>query len=117
MASKLYVGGLSYSTTSASLRNYFAQCGGVTSATVITDRVTGQSRGFGFVEMSGDSEARAAIAKLDGQQFEGRRLRVSMANQQGPGHDRSRQGGLGSGSRSGSGFGAGFGSGRRQVRW
>lgn len=52
MASKLCVGGLSYSTTSASLRDYFARCGTIVSATVITDRVTGQSRGFGFVEMS-----------------------------------------------------------------
>ena len=74
MASKLYVGGLSYSTTSESLREYFGQCGTVESATVITDRMTGDSRGFGFVEMSTDAEAQAAIAKLNDQAFEGRKL-------------------------------------------
>jgi RNA recognition motif-containing protein len=82
VASKLYVGGLSYSTTSESLRQYFAQCGTVVSAQVITDRFSGESRGFGFVEMSSDAEARAAIAKLDGQPFEGRRLKVDVANPQ-----------------------------------
>jgi RNA recognition motif-containing protein len=82
MASKLYVGGLSYSTTSESLRQYFAQCGTVVSAQVIADRFSGESRGFGFVEMSSDGEARAAIAKLDGQPFEGRRLKVDVANPQ-----------------------------------
>ena len=107
MASKLYVGGLSYSTTSESLREYFAQCGTVESATVITDRFTGQSRGFGFVEMSTDTEAKAAIAKLNDQQFEGRRLTVSVANSPG-----QRSGG-GGGARSG-----GFGGGRRSTpRW
>ncbi len=115
MASKLYVGGLSYSTTSARLRDYFAQCGNVASATVITDRVTGQSRGFGFVEMSTDSEAQAAIAKLDGQQFEGRRLKVGKANRQGTRDERPRNGSLGSGS--GYRAGGGFGGGGRQARW
>ncbi len=127
MASKLYVGGLSYSTTSASLRGYFAQCGTVESATVITDRVTGQSRGFGFVEMSTDAEAQTAIAKLDGQQFEGRRLKVNVANPQGASSGGSRSGGFGQGGgyRSGGGFGqgggyrsgSGSGGGRRQTRW
>jgi RNA recognition motif-containing protein len=79
MASKLYVGGLSYSTTSESLREYFAQCGSVESATVITDRFSGQSRGFGFVEMSTSAEAQEAIAKLNDQPFEGRKLQVSPA--------------------------------------
>ena len=65
MASKLYVGGLSYSTTSESLREYFAQCGTVESATVITDRMTGDSRGFGFVEMSTEAEAQAAISQAE----------------------------------------------------
>ena len=64
MASKLFVGGLSYATTSESLREYFGQCGTVESATVITDRMTGDSRGFGFVEMSTDAEAQTAISKL-----------------------------------------------------
>jgi RNA recognition motif-containing protein len=79
MASKLYVGGLSYSTTSESLREYFAQCGTVESATVVTDRFSGQSRGFGFVEMSTPAEAQEAIAKLNDQMFEGRKLLVSVA--------------------------------------
>ena len=85
MAAKLYVGGLSYSTTSESLREYFAQCGTVESATVITDRVTGQSRGFGFVEMSTPAEAQEAIAKLNDQPFEGRPLTVSVAKAPGTG--------------------------------
>ncbi len=84
MASKLYVGGLPYSTTSESLQRCFAQCGNVESAQVITDRFSGQSRGFGFVEMSTDAEAQAAIAKLDGQPFEGRPLKVAAANAQAP---------------------------------
>jgi RNA recognition motif-containing protein len=79
MASKLYVGGLSYSTTSESLREYFAQCGSVESAAVITDRFSGQSRGFGFVEMATPAEAQEAIAKLHDQPFEGRKLLVSLA--------------------------------------
>jgi cold-inducible RNA-binding protein len=79
MASKLYVGGLSYSTTSESLREYFSQCGTVESAAVVTDRFTGQSRGFGFVEMSTAAEAQEAIAKLNDQMFEGRKLLVSVA--------------------------------------
>jgi RNA recognition motif-containing protein len=79
MASKLYVGGLSFSTTSDSLREYFAQCGTVESATVVTDRFSGQSRGFGFVEMSTPAEAQEAIAKLHDQPFEGRKLTVSVA--------------------------------------
>ena len=79
MASKLYVGGLSYSTTSDSLREYFAQCGTVESATVVTDRFSGQSRGFGFVEMSTATEAQEAISKLNDQMFEGRKLLVSVA--------------------------------------
>jgi RNA recognition motif-containing protein len=79
MASKLYVGGLAYSTTSDSLKEYFAQCGTVESATVITDRFSGQSRGFGFVEMATSAEAQEAISKLNDQTFEGRKLLVSVA--------------------------------------
>jgi len=105
MATKLYVGGLAYSTTAESLREYFAQCGTVESATVITDKFSGQSRGFGFVEMATNEEAQAAIAKLNDQAFEGRRLAVSVANAQG-----ARSGG----SRSGGGFGGRKG---RAPRW
>ena len=85
MASKLYVGGLSYSTTSDSLREYFTQCGTVESATVVTDRFSGQSRGFGFVEMSTAAEAQEAISKLNDQMFEGRKLLVSVAKAPGNG--------------------------------
>ena len=100
MASKLYVGGLSYSTTSESLRQYFGQCGTVESATVVTDRFSGQSRGFGFVEMSTTEEAQQAIATLNDQPFEGRKLTVNIANSPGSG----------GGGRSGSGP-------RRSPRW
>jgi cold-inducible RNA-binding protein len=105
MASKLFVGDLSYSTTSATLRDHFARCGKVESATVVTDRVTGESHGFGFVEVSTEAEARAAIAAFDGQPLDGRRLTVSAARPQAP-----RTGGFRSGG--GSGPGRSFG-GRR----
>ena len=85
MASKLYVGGMSYSTTSDSLRTLFAQFGTVESATVITDRISGDSRGFGFVEMSTEAEAQAAIQKLNDQPFEGRKLMVNVAKSPGAG--------------------------------
>src|SRR5262250_323710 len=74
MASKLYVGGLSYSTTSEGLREFFAQSGNVLSATVITDRFSGQSRGFGFVEMDSNEEAQNAISQLNGRELEARRI-------------------------------------------
>ena len=74
MASKLYVGGLSYSTTSDGLREFFAQSGNVLSATVITDRFSGQSRGFGFVEMDSAEGAQNAISQLNGRELEVVRL-------------------------------------------
>ena len=79
MGSKIYVGGLPYSTTEQQLSDLFAVHGAVTSARIITDKFTGQSRGFGFVEMSGDSEAQAAINALNGTQFGGRTLTVNEA--------------------------------------
>ena len=85
MASKLYVGGMAYLTTSESLRQHFAQCGTVESATVITDRISGDSRGFGFVEMATEAEAQAAIQKLNDQSFEGRKLMVNVAKSPGSG--------------------------------
>jgi RNA recognition motif-containing protein len=103
MASKLYVGGLSYSTTSESMREYFAQCGTVESATVVTDRFSGSSRGFGFVEMSTQAEAQEAIKKLNDKEFEGRRLTVSVANSPGQ--------------RPGGGSGRPGGGGGRSARW
>src|SRR5438067_10772692 len=84
MASKLYVGGLAYSTTSEGLREFFAQSGNVLSATVITDRFSGQSRGFGFVEMGTAEEAQNAISQLNGRELDGRRITVEVPNPQAP---------------------------------
>ena len=85
MASKLYVGGLSYSTTSETLREYFAQCGTVESAAVITDKFSGQSRGFGFVEMATAEEAQRAISELNGKDLDGRKLTVNLSTPKAPG--------------------------------
>lgn len=104
MGKKLYVGNLSYSTTDEALAQTFAQCGTVESARIITDRDTGRSKGFGFVEMSSDEEAQAAISKFDGQQYEGRSITVNEAKPQAP---RENRGGGG-----GRGFGGGGGRGR-----
>lgn len=78
-SSKLYVGGLPYSISDGQLSDLFAPHGTVESARVITDRMTGRSRGFGFVEMSNQSEAESAIDKLNGSQLEGRSLTVNEA--------------------------------------
>lgn len=87
MNNKLYVGNLPYSATDATLSDLFAQAGTVTSASVITDKMSGRSKGFGFVEMSTPEEAQAAIEKFHGQEFEGRALTVSEAR---PKEDRPR---------------------------
>jgi RNA recognition motif-containing protein len=79
MAKKLYVGNLSYNTTEEGLRTHFANYGNVVSAKVVFDRETGNSKGFGFVEMETEEEANAAIAGTNGQEFEGRQLRVNEA--------------------------------------
>jgi RNA recognition motif-containing protein len=79
MAAKLYVGGLSQSTTSEGLGTHFKQCGTVVSAVVVTERDTAQSRGFGFVEMSTEAEAQNAITALDRKPFDGSDLTVNMA--------------------------------------
>ena len=81
---KLYVGNLSYNTTEASLRTAFEQAGTVTSATVIMDRATGQSKGFGFVEMSSPEEAQAAIQLWNEKDLDGRTIRVNEARPQEP---------------------------------
>lgn len=108
MAKKLYVGGLSYSTTDDSLREGFAAAGTVESATVIMDRMSGRSKGFGFVEMSTDEEAQKAIEMFNGQEFDGRKVTVNEAR---PLEDRPpRQGGFGGGNRR---FGGGGGGGGR----
>jgi RNA recognition motif-containing protein len=79
MGSKLYVGNLSYETTSSDLQQLFAQHGAVTSAELISDRETGRSKGFGFVQMGSEGEAQAAITALNGQQVGGRALTVNEA--------------------------------------
>jgi cold-inducible RNA-binding protein len=98
MATKLYVGNLSYDATDQSLTSLFSQVGTVTSAQIITDRYTGQSRGFGFVEMSTDAEAQSAIATLNGKQQDGRALTVNESRPR-----ESGGGGGGGGGRSGGG--------------
>src|SRR5688500_12043222 len=108
MASKLYIGGLSYSTTSEGLREFFAQSGNVASATVITDRFSGQSRGFGFVEMGTAEEAQNAISQLNGRELDGRRITVEVSNPPGP----RTGGGGGGGGRPGGGRPGGGGGGR-----
>ena len=79
MGKKLYVGNLSYNVTSADLQQMFAQHGEVVSADVIMDRMSGRSKGFGFVEMNTDAEAQAAIAALNGTEYDGRALTVNEA--------------------------------------
>jgi len=98
MAQKLFVGGISFSTTSDGLREFFAQSGNVLSANVVTDQFSGQSRGFGFVEMSTDEEAQKAVAALNGQNLDGRALKVEVAK---PKTDRPRGGGGGGNNYSG----------------
>lgn len=79
MAKKLYVGNLSYNTTEDGLKNLFSDYGTVASSKIIFDRETGNSKGFGFIEMSSDDEANAAIAGTNGREFDGRQLRVNEA--------------------------------------
>jgi RNA recognition motif-containing protein len=79
MAHKLFIGGLAFSTSSERLREVFAAAGQVESAAVVTDRDTGQSRGFGFVEMASAEEAAEAVRRFNGQQVDGRALRVELA--------------------------------------
>ncbi len=99
MGSKIYVGGLPYSATETQVEELFAQHGTVQSAQVITDKFTGQSRGFGFVEMSSPSEAEAAIAALNSTEMDGRTLTVNEAKPRAP--------------RTGGGFGGGRSDGNR----
>lgn len=79
MATKLYIGNLPYNTTDDALKAHFEPAGEVTSAQVIRDRMTGRSRGFGFVEMANDEDAQKAIEMFNGQDFEGRKLTVNVA--------------------------------------
>lgn len=120
MALKLFVGGLSWDTTEEGLRSFFSQAGTVTSAQVITDKFTGKSRGFGFVEMGSDEEAQRAIQECNGKQLDGRTIVVNEAKPMTPRENRGGAGGGGfrSGGFSGgrSGGRGGFGGGRRDDR-
>lgn len=107
MATKLYVGNLSYQTTDQELHDLFAEAGTVNSAQVVTDRYSGQSRGFGFVEMATEDEAQQAIAAINGRSVGGRALVVNESRPQAP---RNGGGGYGGGSNRGSG-GGGYGGG------
>jgi cold-inducible RNA-binding protein len=126
MAMKLYVGNLSFQTSSEDLQQLFAQAGTVESATVVEDRDTGRSRGFGFVEMASNEEGQKAIEQFNGTDFNGRNLTVNEAR---PREDRGGRGGGGGGrggfggNRGGGGgrggYGGGGGGGRndRSPRW
>jgi RNA recognition motif-containing protein len=138
MSMKLYVGNLSFSTSSQDLQELFAQAGTVESASVVEDRETGRSRGFGFVEMSTEEEGAAAITQFDGKDVNGRALKVNEARprEQRPGGGGGGRGGFrgggggggrggfgggggrggsGGGGRGGSGGGGGYGN--REPRW
>ncbi|XAR63806.1 hypothetical protein NMG60_11023899 [Bertholletia excelsa] len=104
-SSKLFVGGISYSTDDTSLREAFNKYGEVVEARVIMDRETGRSRGFAFITYTSGEEASAAIQALDGQELHGRRIRVNYAN------DRPRTGGFGGGGYGAGGYGGGGGGG------
>ena len=110
MGRKIYVGNLSYNTTESELESLFGAHGSVQSAQIISDKMTGRSKGFGFVEMGTDEEAQAAIAALNGQEVDGRTLTVNEAK---PKEDRPRGGGGGyGGGGGGGGYGGGGGGGR-----
>src|SRR5688500_1944674 len=116
MGRKIYVGNLSYDVDSSELQQLFSQHGTVTSAEVVSDRMTGRSRGFGFVEMGSDDEAQAAIAALNGQQHGGRALTVNEAKpreDRGGGGGGGGRGGYGGGSGGRGGGGGGYGGGGR----
>ena len=106
MAKKLFVGGLAYETTEATLKETFAQAGTVESANVIVDKMSGRSKGFGFVEMSSEEEAKKAIEMFNGKEIDGKNVTVNEAR---PMESRPRRDGFGGGDR-------GFG-GERRDRW
>lgn len=106
MGSKIYVGNLSYNTTGAELEQLFSQHGTVQSAEIISDRETGRSKGFGFVQMGSDDEAKTAIGALHGKEVGGRALTVNEAK---PREERPRGGGGYGGGRGNSGGGSGRG--------
>lgn len=97
---KLFVGGLPYATTNDQLLEMFSKFGQVSSAVIVTDKFSGQSKGFGFVEMQNDAEAQKAISELNGTSMEGRTIGVSVAR---PREERPRDGGTGGFNRGGGG--------------
>ena len=105
MSNRLYVGNLPFHATEDLLSQHFASCGGVTSVSVVLDRETGRSRGFGFIDMESAEAAQKAIAELDGRDMDGRALRVRIAEDRKPGGG----GGGGGGYRGGGGGGGGGG--------
>ena len=114
MAKKLYIGGLPYNVTDDQLKEAFSQAGAVESATVVIDKFSGRSRGFGFVEMANDEDADAAIKMWNGQDFQGRKLTVNEAR---PMEARApRTGGAAGGFRRGGDRGGFGGGGRRDDR-
>jgi RNA recognition motif-containing protein len=132
MTMKLYVGNLAFATTSQELQELFAQAGTVESASVVEDRDTGRSRGFGFVEMSSKEEGEAAIAQFNGKEVNGRALNVNEAKPRenrggggggrgggyGGGGGRGGGGGYGGNRGGGGGYGGGSGGGgNREPRW
>lgn len=113
MAKKLYVGGLSYDTTEDGLRETFSQAGTIESAVIIIDKMSGRSKGFGFVEMSSDEEAQKAIEMFNGKELDGRTITVNEAR---PMEARPpRQGGFDRGGRGGGFGGGGRGGGRSRY--
>ncbi len=104
MGKKLYVGNLPFSATEESLKEAFAQFGTVESVSIITDRDSGRSKGFGFLELSTKQEAAAAITKMNGADMDGRALKVAEAQPQAP-----RDGARSGGGRFGGGYGGGYG--------
>ena len=126
MSMKLYVGNLSFQTSSEDLQELFAQAGTVESASVVEDRETGRSRGFGFVEMSSNEEGQAAIQQFNGKEVNGRSLTVNEARpREDRGGNRGGGGGRGGfggnrGGGGGGGYGGGYGGGgggSREPRW
>ncbi|HEX5706600.1 MAG TPA: RNA-binding protein [Pyrinomonadaceae bacterium] len=132
MSMKLYVGNLSFKTSSEDLQQLFSAAGTVESASVVEDRETGRSRGFGFVEMASREEGEAAIQQFNGKEFGGRNLTVNEARPRedrgggggggrggyGGGGNRGGGGGYGGGGgRGGGGYGGGGGGGNREPRW
>jgi len=107
MSKKLYVGNLNFSMGSQDLEELFGEFGQVTSATVIMDRETNRSKGFGFVEMANDGEAAAAISALNGKEINGRALTVNEARPREEGSRPPRSGGFGGGGGGRGGFGGG----------